>query len=115
MTTAVFNTKFGEFDNEIPDVIGLVIAMILNTKFGRVENKVPDVSGIVTTAALNTKIGAVENKISNIKGLATKPELKPEQDKIVKLQTYDLVVFLLNILVVMFLQTCLFISQHLVY
>ena len=47
--------------------------------------------------------------------LATEAELKAEQDKIVKLETYDLSFFLDKIfLVIMVLKKCLFVSQHLI-
>ena len=44
---------------------------------------------IVNESGLNEKIRTLSAK-EEIKTLATKTELKAEQDKIVKLQTYDL-------------------------
>ena len=52
--------RFGDFENQIPDISGLVITGILNTKIAEVENKIPDTSDLVTTVVLNTKIIKVE-------------------------------------------------------
>ena len=48
---------------------------------------------LVNESYLNEKIKTLETK-EELKTLATKAELKAEQDKIVKLQTYDLSLFI---------------------
>ena len=65
-----------------------------------------NISGFINDSDLNEKI----------KTLVTKVELKAKQDKIVKLETHDLIYFLdKSVLVMMVFKICLFINQHLIH
>ena len=44
MTTTVFSTKIGKFENKISDTSGLVTPTVFNTKIGEAENKMPDLN-----------------------------------------------------------------------
>ena len=68
-------------------------------------NLISNISYLVKDSDLNAKTAT----------LATKAKLKSRQDKIVKLQTYDLSYFLgKTFLPMMVFRICLFISQHLI-
>ena len=105
MTAAVLNTNISEVENKTPNAHGLVkktdydakileievehIATFTYNKFtsdihdGKIKQKElvnKCISNLVKHSGLNTKLAA----------LATKTELKEEEDKTVKLQTYNL-------------------------
>ena len=108
MTTTVFETKFKEFDNKIPDLSGLVKETEYDTKISGIEKKhiaafCNTYSNKFMSCILDIKIKQRElvNK-SNISKLvknsdlntnhatlATKSEFKAEQDKIVKLEAFN--------------------------
>ena len=75
-----------DLENKIPSDSDLVPASVPNTKIGEFEKKIYVVSDLVK------KSDVAQNSEWNIKLeiLATKPELKAEQDKMVKLQTFFL-------------------------
>ena len=64
MTNIVHNTKIGEVENKVTDVIGLVIANVFNTKIGEVEKKIPDVCGLVKKKDCN-----IDHILTNFKML----------------------------------------------
>ena len=54
--------KIGGVNKKIPDVNGLVTAIILNTEIGKAERKIPDISVLVKKKDYNCKILDNEKK-----------------------------------------------------
>ena len=52
MTTTVFNTKFSEVENKIPDTSSLVTTTVHNTRISEVENKILDHAKYIITQKL---------------------------------------------------------------
>ena len=57
--------KIGGVNKKIPDVNGLVTAIILNTEIGKAERKIPDISVLVKKKDYNCKILDIEKIIIN--------------------------------------------------
>ena len=52
MTTTVFNTKFSEVENKIPDTSSLVTTTVHNARISEVENKILDHAKYIITQKL---------------------------------------------------------------
>ena len=110
-----FDAKIYEVKNEIPSFTNVATHASLNTKINEVKGKIPAITNLATTPTFTT----VENKIKEIKDIKDKyfitpdykkftniildektaakklfNEFKVKQDEIVKLQTYDLSLFI---------------------
>ena len=54
-STLIQTNQFGDAEDKIPGISGLMTTAVLNKKIGAVKNKKPDTSCIATTSVLNTK------------------------------------------------------------
>ena len=130
MTTNVFNTKIKEVGNKILYLSGLVNKIDYDAKILEIEEKYFTTFDYnkftidILDAKINPKQLVYKSNTSNVaknsdfniklQTLATKAELKSEQGKIMKLQAFIQVIFMVKILLVMMvLKICLFISQNL--
>ena len=130
MTTNVFNTKIKEVGNKTLYLSGLVNKIDYDAKILEIEEKYFTTFDYnkftidILDAKINPKQLVYKSNTSNVaknsdfniklQTLATKAELKSEQGKIMKLQAFIQVIFMVKILLVMMvLKICLFISQNL--